>query len=273
MKWERHICPKCGQHKPADARHRSLSVRADGFFYCHRCKDRGRLNERDITNSEELAAISAATNTGQELWQRSISILSPDAVRARHFLLSRRLDPYAVHGADVRFVDRWPRPAIGPTLAFGMRDERGEIVAVQGRATIPNTVTAHVACGRKGRGVYSTGPFGVGTVAITESPLDALSLFACGIKAIATAGTSFPTWLPASLRLAKAVLIATDADMAGEAFALRFLQALDQAGVHAERVLRFRPNAKDVNADFVVDRESLRDRLLVASAKVASKDR
>ena len=151
-----------------------------------------------------------------------------------------------------------------------MRDERGEIVAVQGRAVVGNTIAAHVARGRKARGVYATGGLEGRVIAIAEAPIDALSVYACGISAVATGGTSFPAWLPGRLRMAKRVLIATDSDGPGDVFAATLRDAMGAAGINPGRIVRFRPVRKDVNADLMVDPEGLRGRLRAVSVADAT---
>jgi hypothetical protein len=89
-------------------------------------------------------------------------------------------------------------------------------------------------------------------VAIVEAPIDALSLAAVGIPALATQGTSCPDWLPLALAF-KTVLLAHDNDeldvygqRAGDLAAAGLVPALRSYGAEPER---WRPRAKDWNQD------------------------
>jgi DNA primase len=81
-------------------------------------------------------------------------------------------------------------------------------------------------------------------ILITEAPIDALSLATCGYAALALIGTHFPPWLPRACAW-RQVLLATDADAAGDAAAEKLAEALAHYGA---KPARLRPAAgKDWN--------------------------
>jgi len=96
-------------------------------------------------------------------------------------------------------------------------------------------------------GVYaSPGAFKAPVVIVVEAPIDALSLLAAGSgPVIATIGTNLPSWLAERLAL-KRVMLAYDADEAGDKATLEAAAKLREFGVHP---LRMRPPApwKDWN--------------------------
>jgi len=96
-------------------------------------------------------------------------------------------------------------------------------------------------------GVYaSPGAFTAATVIIVEAPIDALSLLAAGSgPVIATIGTNLPSWLAERLAL-KRVILAYDADEAGETATKNAAAKLREFGADP---VRMRPPApwKDWN--------------------------
>lgn len=268
---ERRLCPFCGATKPRDSEHRSFSIRSDGRYVCHRCGAHGSIGGNAPTPvtpgpGSAVDELAAQHNAARELWSGARSLFDCEASQARDYLRTRGLDAMAVHGLDVGYVHRWPSPRIGPALAFAFRDQRGEVVAVQGRAVARNVSCAHPARGAKRLGVFTTtGAFGTRPIAVSEAPIDALSLHIAGLHAVATGGTQHPSWLPAALRQSKRVIIATDNDDPGEDFARRLRDALRAAGVVPSRIIRLRPNCKDANADLLADEEAFRAQVRMAA--------
>jgi DNA primase len=145
-------------------------------------------------------------------------------------------------------------------VLFPIKDETGSLVAVSGRYVDGRNSTKTKAGGRKSIGVFSTpGALKAGAVAIVEGPIDALSLALCGLPAVAMIGTSWAEWLPRSLS-PKPILIATDADEAGDEAAQRLREVFTGSGCQA---LRLRPSCgKDWNDVLVrMGGPSLRDAL------------
>ncbi len=95
-------------------------------------------------------------------------------------------------------------------------------------------------------------------IAICEGPVDALALQSCGIPALAMIGTTAPSWLPGKLS-GKAVLLAADADKAGDEAAGKLESALK---TYTRKVLRLRPPVKDWAEELEISgAEDLRARL------------
>jgi Toprim-like len=287
----RFLCPlpACSAKRP-DAAHRSLCVNtASGAWLCHRCGAHGTVRERWNTEPRRSprerarAALRqafavdgarpaapgapsdppgadpdrpAAPRPPREAgdWRNALRDVRPLAGTPGEAYLHRRgiaLD--LAHEAGVRHGPDWyGRPAV----LFPIYDRDGALVACQGRYVDgrddPKTRTA----GPKSRGVFATpGAREADRVAIVEAPIDALSLAACGLPAVALAGTTAPDWLPVACAF-KRVLLATDADAAGEEAALKLAPAF---GAHGARVARLRPaRAKDWNEALQTDPEGLR---------------
>jgi DNA primase len=200
------------------------------------------------------------------MWRASVSI---DGTPGAAYLESRSIPSDVAHEAGVRFSTDWYGR---PSVLFPMYNKAGNLIAVNGRfidgRTNPKTQTA----GPKSLGVFATpGALSAPLVAVCEGPMDALSLWLCGIAAVALVGTSAPDWLPSSFAF-KSVLLATDADGPGDDAASHLTPVLKQRGA---RVLRFRPRTgKDWN-DSLITRGSdpLRQQLSMFSEFVEDDER
>jgi hypothetical protein len=116
-----------------------------------------------------------------------------------------------------------------------MRNSGKEVVAVHGRYIDEGQPRMRTA-GPKQLGVFSTSPkVDYGPIGIAEAPIDALSLAALGLPAVATCGTTWPEWLPASLA-GRQISVAFDADGPGDAAADALGQALRSEGVSWTRL-------------------------------------
>jgi len=75
-------------------------------------------------------------------------------------------------------------------------------------------------------------------IIVTEAPIDALSLAACGFPALALCGKSgLPQWLP--IRCAfKEVMLCLDGDVAGEKGAAKLSPFLESLGAETRRVAK-----------------------------------
>lgn len=98
---------------------------------------------------------------------------------------------------------KWSPSWLGrPAVVFPIYDDKGALVAAQGRYTDGREDPKARTLGRKKRGVFLTGDFWEqvrkgAPVILTEAPIDALSLSACGFPALALCGRSgWPQWLP-----------------------------------------------------------------------------
>lgn len=158
------------------------------------------------------------------------------------YLEGRGIPADAVAEAGVRFSPDWyGRPAV----LFPILDRAGALVAVNGRFVDGRGNPKTQSGGPKSLGVFATpGALSAQLVAVCEAPIDALSLWLCGIAAVALNGTSWPEWLPAALAF-KPVLLATDADPRGDVAATQLSEELSARGA---RPCRLRPRgAKDWN--------------------------
>lgn len=224
----RFLCPFCGDAKPRDAAHRSLCLNATtGAWICHRCGEKGRLGEykADRPGGGLLVVGNHRVTPARSFdWRRAWHWSSRLCGSPGADYIERRSVPASLAEASgVRFYSAWYRR---PALLFPIHDEAGTLVAVSGRFVDrrkhPKTQTA----GKKSLGVYSTpGALTSGVVAVVEGGIDALSLALCGVPAVAMIGTSWASWLPQSLA-PRAVLIATDADAAGDESAGQLAAAL-----------------------------------------------
>ena len=266
-------CPLCGDGKPVDQAHRSLSVNLEsGAWHCHRCEQSGKLREH-WTDLPPRSTVPSARRPAANL------VLPPLARRddappadlpapiADRFpalagtpgeaYLTRRGLPLALCGtAGVRFAPDWHgRPAV----LFPIVDAAGREIAAQGRylTPLPGRPNFYTE-GPKSGGLFAPpGAWDAGEVTITEAPIDALSLCLCGYPAFALVGKSWPEWLPAFVASKRRrVYLAFDADQpdsigvrAGDAAAVKMAEALRYYDCHSERL---RPGrAKDWNAQYL----------------------
>lgn len=140
--------------------------------------------------------------------------------------------------------DQWFLVGTDERVIFPVTDKTGKLVAVQARAINNRFIGAEkLTKGDKSLGLFQPMKvFKHRVVAITEGPVDALALGTCGVAATAMIGSSFPAWLPIACGF-KSILIATDADEAGDTAATKLQTELAARGAH---VFRLRPrSAKD----------------------------
>lgn len=234
----RFLCPFCGEAKPRDAAHRSLCLNAEtGAWLCHRCGEKGMLGEYRAGRSAGVPptigrnrSTPARSFDWRGAWHWSSRLCGTPGA---DYLKRRGLPARLSEASGVRFYSAWyGRPA----LLFPVHNGAGELVAVSGRfidrRKYPKTQTA----GRKSLGVYSTpGAMTSEIVAVVEGEIDALSLALCGLPSAAMIGTSWASWLPQSLAH-KLVLIATDADAAGDEAAEDLAAALAAFECRARRL-------------------------------------
>jgi hypothetical protein len=239
-KERRFCCPSCGTDKPLDADHRSLSVNTEtGVYICHRCQSAGKLREY-CDNSEMRSAPArqfpaptpAAAPKSEEwrTWFEKAAKLptSPGAA----YLAGRGVPTTSAHRAGVRFSGWY----LDGSVMFPIRDQAFDLVAFNARAITGDNKKTR---GEKSLGVFFATPEATEakTVAITEAPIDALILAACGLNAIALCGKSWPAWLPEELA-GRDVLLMTDADGAGDECAAKLAAELTGRAV----TLRIRPD-------------------------------
>jgi hypothetical protein len=256
---ERYLCPYCGDNKPRDSKHKSLRLApTTGLFTCARCDTSGQLKDNwKKSNPRERSRAALKKSFGLT----PSAVPTPDTGKPLDRALLRKLQPLAgTHGeaylqgrgiplelankAGVRFGLSYGQPAVW----FPVRDLEGTLVAVQ---------ACHIADGAKRTygpkklGVYATpGALTAHPTVLVEAPIDALSLAACGLPAIALIGCDMCDWLPKLLAKqaqtlgSRYVLVATDNDEAGDAAVTKWVYALAYYGAKYERL---RPSEKDWN--------------------------
>lgn len=259
----RFCCPECGPQY-LDKHHRNLSLNTKtGEWHCHRCIAGGTLREhwqprQDRTRATlrrvfELhpdppptappAANGRPAGVGADPWRaiwdagRTLAG-TPGAA----YLAGRGIPAALADLAGVRYTpDCWGRPAVLCPIV----DQAGQIVAFNGRYTDQRTDPKARSGGPKKTGVFATpGALAADLLVLTEAPIDALSLAACGVPAVALCGTTGPAWLPGACVL-RTVALAFDSDDAGDTAADQLRPLLESLGATVER---WRPNgAKDWN--------------------------
>lgn len=260
----RFLCPLCGEGKSATDGHRCLSLNtAQGTFTCYRCKASGKLREHwqeraamtgrqraqarldrvcDLPPAAPPTAPAPEKSQALRVALRGHAALS-DSPGAK-YLQRRGVALDVADAARVRFLQRWlGRPAV----MFRICDQGGAVVAAQGRYIDGRDNPKARTMGEKKHGVFLApwasasgrifGPLDAATPAIiiTEAPLDALSLATAGYPALALCGTSGPAWLPKAAAF-RPVLLALDADEAGDQAAANLAPVLGSFGARAHRL-------------------------------------
>ena len=283
-------CPLCGDGKGADAAHRCFSYNGQtGAWKCHRCGEAGLLTDfqqrepasgsgRDRSHRElaarfnlpqpirrriaaqpaaPLAEPSADQQERRSRWAALMQSLKPlEATAGAAYLEGRGLAADFCHAAGVRFCRDWFGD---PAVIFPLRDAPvkrdavGKLISAQGRAIVltggrPNKRTFNRG---DSMGVFATpGAWQAERLILTEAPIDALSLAAAGLPALALCGKDLGAARSVWLRpcfYGRHVFLAFDADEAGEEACIKIKAELQAAG--AVSVLRLRPEgAKDWNA-------------------------
>ncbi len=263
----RFLCPlpACGD-KQRGVQHRSLALNVEsGAWTCHRCQGSGKLRERWTPRRERqqvqlrkafglraAATVPAPTPPATESPAPADAASWYDAIRRTHplvgtpgaaYLEARGIPPELLGTIDALYsADHYGRPSI----LFRVRDRAGRTVAVIGRYVDGRDDLKGRDAGKKSHGVFATpgARSTTGRLVITEAPIDALSLAAAGVPAIALGGTSWPDWLPSACAL-RPVVLALDADTGGDDGCTRLTGALQAYGATVER---WRPSGgKDWN--------------------------
>ena len=255
----RFCCPLCGTGKRIDAAHRSLSVNTEtGAWRCHRCHAGGVLREKwqPLPPGERRRAAAKRAFALPPLREepdpeKAISLKARlkaarpqplEGTPGAAYLEGRGLDTHQAHQAGVRYSPSWHgRPAI----LFPLRDRNGVLVAAHGRHTDGREDPKAHTDGPKSAGAFLTpGALEAEPLVIVEGPMCALTLALVGVPALALCGTDAPDWLPRRTAFRR-VLVATDADDAGDRAAEKLAERLGSLGAECERL---RPvGAKDWN--------------------------
>jgi hypothetical protein len=268
----RYLCPFCGDSKPRDDAHRSLAVNTEsGAYTCHRglCHTSGKLSDfwTDRKPTAPRARSSAKLKRAFELppepepkthddtWRGHLHNLQPlQGTAGAEYLAGRAIPCNVADGAGARFSPAWlGRGAV----VFPIYNSEGQLVAAQGRYIDGGEKPKARTAGPKSEGVFMASwraaggekPFGpldpsLPAIIVAEAPIDALSLAAAGLPAIAFCGTSAPHWLHRACAFRR-VCLAFDADAAGDHAAEQLAPLLGSFGATCERL---RPDgAKDWN--------------------------
>lgn len=273
----RYLCclSESCRSKPRDAAHRSLCVNTStGFYNCHRCGAKGKLkdfwDERPKFSKRQhqhlkltaqfSAPIRKETDAEKTSDQQSESLIEKMRVFQQNFADSPAEDYLRKRGimietarrANCGFAPAWEHwekregnwILIGSDrrVVFPICNQNGELAAIHGRAIDSEFLNSpKITKGDKSLGVFAASQNALDSriAAICEGQIDALALSSCGVVAFAMTGTSAPDWLLKKLAF-KAVLIATDADEAGDKAALKLRYELELRGA---KTFRLRPRA------------------------------
>ncbi len=257
----RFCCEDCGGNKPRDDAHRTLCVNTDtGAYICHRCGKKGLLTEKwtkptFTPRKVRTAAAFARVFRAEPLPTPALTTECPSDAMLRKTLRSAQplADTIAeqyLHGRGIPFetakasgvffsANFYGRPAV----VFPMVSRDGETVAVNGRFVDgrerDGSSRKTQIAGRKSLGLFITpGALEAETVAVCEGVFDALSLYLCGIPAIAMVGITGAAWLYRALTF-RNVFVALDADESGDKGADVLIGTLKTYGA---RAVRLRPD-------------------------------
>lgn len=273
------LCPLGGCAQRRGPGHRSLGANLKtGAWKCHRCGETGlliefredRRDDRDVSRRRYRppapppfrVPVPAAPSPEQEHALRDAlrGVVPIEGTPGAAYVERRGIAAADAAIHDVRFHASWaPRSTMrgSPAVVFGGRNERGRLIAAQGRYLAGPMKAA--SCGPTGSAVYAShGALEAPVVAIAEAPFDALSLAVFGLPSIATFGTALPKWLRMRLGF-RTVVIATDADAAGEAFAER-IRATLTLGTRLVR-MALPAGCKDANEALVADAVDFAERV------------
>lgn len=255
----RFCCPLPGpcEGKRVDRTHRSLAVNTEtGAWHCHRCGASGLLREfwteREPVSRKERARARAVQVFRGEL--RSVEPTPDDSARrpseeqqgcfvrtfpgspALRYLEARGIPPGVAVEHGCGYAPDWHGV---PRVTFPVRDAAGALTAISGRAIRPcHDADKHRVQGPKGQGVFHPAALAGHKVIVTEAPIKAMALAACGYPAIGLIGIAAPPWLPRAVAL-KDVWVATDADTVGDDAAEELRDFLSLT--HPGRKHRLRP--------------------------------
>lgn len=273
----------CGEGKRLDARHRSLSAnRRTGAWHCHRCGQKGLLAEYRTEDTQQDRRTRARAGLRRRLdgpapapasppaadWRKRLPELVPLAgTPGAQYLTGRGLPFDLAHTAGVRYCPRWEHWAkdgerwalegVSRRVVFPLRDRIGHLAGMQGRAIGGEEFGPKMMSrGQVQAGAFITpGALDGELLVVCEAPLDALTLFSCGLPAVGVTGCHMlPEWL-LRVGVGRRVLIATDADDEGERAAVAWAERFGWA----RQVERLRPEGvKDWNERLQQDPEALR---------------
>jgi hypothetical protein len=256
---QRRPCPLCSPERRKAARKDLVANGTTGLWKCHHCGESGLLTDFWTNQPQRPArewrrerlrqafALTSkpdpAPDPDDAIWrQRLLQAADLAGTPGEAYLADRGIPRELAALCDVQFIADWyGRPGV----LFPLRGAQGDIQAagvryIDGR-TDPKTRTA----GKLSLGVFATpSAFTSDPVIIVEGPADALSIATTGRAAIALHRTSAPAWLVRKLTRRR-VLVALDADAAGDPAAEKLITELQSYGARATRLRP--PAGKDWN--------------------------
>jgi hypothetical protein len=197
-------------------------------------------------NAPQQAAAAQQTARPSFDWRgcydNAPAINETEAEAGRKYLQARGLRISTATRAGVRFAHYYQ--GTGPAVLFPICDISGALVAVVARAV--NSSDKRSGGPKRDGAFFCEGALdkSLPALIVCEAPIDALSLASCGFPAIALNGCDAPTVLQRAAAY-RPVLIATDADEAGDKAAQVLTEDLAACGATCRRL---RPEgAKDWN--------------------------
>lgn len=233
--------------KPAEmaAAWKEATQRPRGEPPCRVSSDgQGRRKAQPVQpKSDFLPVKHQQPDTESEALQKALKAARPlEASPAAAYLAARGIDLIVADASGVKAITA--RLPVGKdwqsmeAVFFPMRNARGDIQACHLRGTGPEK--AFQTVGSKAGAVFATADALTSpTVAITEAPIDALSLAGAGLPALAACGLDRPARPLVSLlrQTARLVCLAFDADEAGEQAAACWRDTLEAYGIRTARIL------------------------------------
>ena len=246
----RYLCPFCGDSKPRDDRHRSLSVDPKrGVYHCHRCGTSGKIQDartpthprRRVRSQWRPPPEPEPTESLQRAHQWEYMRLR--GTPGEDYLRRRGIALRVAERAGVRFCAQFGG---GEAVVFPFRDRQGRLLAVQGRYLADGQQKVKTY-GAVSRAVFASDKeaWRAPVLAVCEAPIDALSLQMCGVPAFAVGGTGLRRFLLPVLGIGRTVLLAFDADGAGDSAAKEWQGALEPFACQVKRLRP--PVGKDWN--------------------------
>ena len=271
----RYLCPLCGDDKPRDKAHKSLSTNPDdGKYFCQRCKASGMLKEyylkeKGVSPSQsrpkqpdwipkppvkqEKTLDETKVQEALSYWKKTLSI---SGTAGESYLSGRGLDSGLCESCQVRYLDDFSginsdgkEYHLGQGVVFpiiGLIESLPKVVGISFRSSKAGNSRTCV------RGEKSSGCFPLpGTFSedwpyliVTEAPIDTLSIAMAGIPSgVATCGTikKLPEWVFNRLKIpykgkSRTLIVATDNDEAGETMHANLKEQFSRAPVRVERV-------------------------------------
>ena len=264
----RYCCPLCGHDKPIDKNHQTLSLDSvSGAWHCFRCHAKGLLTEHHTKKADKKRTPyrmtgSVTPKTAKKTAITSVKTSVDPEEAAKYDQLLTQCVPIKGTPAEAYLRRRGitmipeqlvyhPNPlGLGSSVGFPLIG-KDKVPAGYSFRTIEEKgfrIRKNPRYQASGQVFVTLNALNAPRVVIVEAPIDALSLAACGIPAIATIGTSFPDWLAGVLGPNKIVFMGYDNDEAGEAGVNRLdPKKLGKVGIQEAHRVRPPKGCKDWN--------------------------